>query len=495
MNSFEFNKNSTILIYGYGKIGKQLYAKLIKDGYKVAGFIDKNAKKSNTIGDHCLITLEEMNDVLIKHIIVLTFQNILEQERIAGILYEKGANKIIYLNRNNTKMYEKCFKAYNNLVFGETINDFEFPYTNSNIIKKNDMYYCQTGESIIIEVPSPLIFSAKKDQMFKNEKQDDALLKEKNIVAFNKYNAACELILTGTTKFFKDFKDYLDIADGTERSVKEFLHDRVLLFDMMLKEYKQKGIAFFRNSPCMAEWNPKGYFNLIDGHHRAAFLVNNLNYDIPIKISESDYRQWYNTECVKTCMEYIEKHNIEKIYTPIIHPAFFNMESMTENRGRRTSVALFNFFGREDISEYRVLDMHSNLSYYSQMFTRIGVKKVVSMEKRKLFFDLAKLLNRLHYIVDVDMRNIDISEIDERESFDIVVLANDIHLDFNTKKTGEFCLKKIDELTSKYLIWRSHMDAEAEKKYILENSSFKKYHFMNMEVVEGKLVEAGVYEK
>lgn len=495
MNTFTFDKNTMILIYGYGKVGKKLYDKLIKEGYKVQGFIDRNAQRIDTNDAYYLLTPEDLNEEFIKYIIVLTFQNMLEQERIVRTLHQKGVNKIIYLNRSNDEAYKNCFEVYNNLVYGETVDDFEFPYTELELNDTNSLYYYEIGESIIVEVPIMIIFNLKKGQQIKIKKHDSWILKERNIVSLYEHSVAYELILNGEIKVFEDFEHYCNIVCGTERTIESFLQDRVLLFDTMFKEYKQKGIAFFRNSPSTAKWNPKGYFNLTDGCHRATFLVNNHNHLIPIKISRGDYNRWCNQKCVQACKKYVDNHKIKNTYTPIIHPAFCDMDSVIENRGRCTASALYKYFGKLDISGYKVLDLYSNLSYYSQTFSRMGVQKIVSVEKRKVLFDFAHLLNELHYINNVDMRNITLFEMDHSELFEIIVLVNDIKLDFNTNNDGKLILKKIDELSLKYFIWSSCLNVESEKKYILENSSFRKYTFLNMELIEGKLVEVGVYEK
>ncbi len=481
MNTFKFNKDALILIYGYGEAGRNLYNKLIKKGYKVTGVVDKNANKLNIDPGVAIIPPEELTEEHMKHIIILTFQNILEQERIAKILYDKGADKIIYLNRSSNSMYKKHFEAYNSLVYGEGIDDYEFPYTHLACEDTKSLYYCQTGEYIVTEVPNTIIFSATKV--------------ERNISALNEYNAVCELVLKGQTKNFDDFLRYCDITCGTERTIESFLQDRVQLFDMMLKEYGQKGILFFRSSPSFAKWNSRGYFNLTDGHHRAVFLTNMLNYTIPIKITKQDYDKWLNSEWAQKCKKYMEEHNIEKTYTPIINPGFFHIDSVTENRGRLTSSALYKFFSRESVEGYRILDLNSNLSYYSQVFSRMGVRKIVSVEKRHLLFKLAVMLNKLHNTIDIDMRNMDFLELDEGTKYDIVILANDMLLDLSTGKEAKLLLEKIDRLSAKYFIWRSFDEAGYEKRYILENSGFKKYHFLNMEFIEGKLVEVGVYEK
>lgn len=490
MKKFTFSKDSTILIYGCGKIGKNLFNKLTNAGYTVKGFIDKNAKELNKNGEYYIINPEELKAESSKSIIILTFQNIIEQEKIAKKLYEQGIDKIIYLNRSDDAHYMKCFELYNKLVCGEYVDEFDFPYTELHYKKTEPPFYRESGESIIVEVPDSLIFSAGKENTLKQKKNH---LEEKNIVAFYHYNAVCELFLNGETNT-EDFNQYCDAALSLGKTLDDFIKDRFTLFDMMQKELRKKGIEFFRNSPSTAKWNPKGYFNLIDGHHRAIFLINNFIHNIPIKISKHAYDTWYNQHYVQIIKDYILTHKIEQVYTPIIHPDFYDIKSVTESYGRTTSSAIYKYFGRKDVQKYSVLDIYSNLSYYAQVFSRMNVKKVVSLEKRKLFFNLAMLLNCLHYTKNIDMRNTDIFGIDNREKFDIVILANDIILDLS-KRSSISVLEKIDGLSSKYFIWRSSTNAEEEKNYIIEKTGFRKYHLLNIEVIKGKLIEIGVYEK
>lgn len=484
MNTFKFNKETSIIIYGFGKAGKNLYSKLIKNGYKVAGVVDRNASKLKMDYGAFIMHPDELTQEHMKHIFILTFQNILEQEKTAKVLHDRGADKIIYLKRSIGSMYKRHFEAYNSLVYTEGIDDFEFEYTKFLHEDKKTLFYYQTGEYIVTEAPAAIIFRARTDQNT-----------TKNILAFNEYNAVLELVLKGQTDNFDDFKRYCESTCGTERSIESFLQDRVRLFDMMLEEYRQKGISFFRYSPATAEWNPKGFFNLTDGHHRAVFLANMLNCNIPIKITKQDYDKWVNHEWAQKCKKYIKEHNIKKTFTPVINPEFYDIESVTENRGRLTSSALYKFFSRQSVDGYSILDVNSNLSYYSQLFSRMGAGKIVSLEKRDLLFNLAVMLNKLHSTVDIDMRNLDLTELDEGTKYDIVILANDLLLNLNVGAGTRALIEKIDRLSSKYFIWRSFADAENEKRFILENSGFEKYHLLNTEIIEGKLVEAGVYEK
>ncbi|MFR2694497.1 MAG: hypothetical protein ACLTBV_31760 [Enterocloster bolteae] len=59
------------------------------------------------------------------------------------------------------------------------------------------------------------------------------------------------------------------------------------------------GMDFFINHPAKAKWNSKGYFNLIDGHHRTTFLYYSGITKIPVQITRGDYESWCNVDVRK----------------------------------------------------------------------------------------------------------------------------------------------------------------------------------------------------
>jgi len=486
MGTFYFNKDAEILIYGYGKVGQDLHRRLVGQGYRVVGIIDKNAGRLAPV-DNCIIFKpEELDTESTGRIIVLTLQNILEQERVVNMLAAKSAEKIVYLNRSRPEIYQTCFRIYNQLVYGTTINDFEFPLTTVGSEPEHRFYYREEIESVIVEVPASLLFTDAESPTWQNI----------NITACREYNALYDVLLHGKCDSLKDFKTYCDILCGSDRTMEVYLQDRFLLCQMMQVEYINYGLSFFRNAPSTAKWNrQRGYFNLIDGLHRASFLFNNHVNTIPIRISREDYELWYNSAIAKKCGEYIEGQHIESTYTPLYHPAFCNIDYSVEKGVGLTASALYQFFGDKAMANMSVLDLNSGLSYFAQIFARMGAVQIVSVEPRKELFELARLVNQLHYTNTIEMHNDNIEELNVQDSFDVVIMANDLLPVFHAEDAGKQLLQKMDTLSSGCYISRSCTDNDKERRYILDNSSFKSYHRLNIEIIEGKLSEVGVYEK
>lgn len=93
MGTFDFNKDAEILIYGYGKVGQDLHRRLVGQGYRVIGIIDKNAERFAPVDNCVFFKPEELDAESAGHIIVLTLQNILGHERVVKMLAAKGAEK------------------------------------------------------------------------------------------------------------------------------------------------------------------------------------------------------------------------------------------------------------------------------------------------------------------------------------------------------------------------------------------------------------------
>ena len=487
MITFNFNKEAEILIYGYGKIGQELHHRLLIQGYRVVGIIDKKAEQFVPINNCVFIRPEDIDEQLINHVIVITFQNILEHERVVNILRGNGIKKIIYLKRSKPKLYQKSFKIYNQLVYGKIINDFEFPVTNIEFESDRSYFFKEDLESIIIEVSTLLLFTGLEPSVPWHNV---------NITACKEYNALYNVLLQGNGNTLKDFATYCNFLCGSNRNLELYLQDRLDLCRMMQVEYLNNGLSFFRSSPSAAKWNKQNrYFNLTDGLHRASFLVNNHVHNIPIRISKEDYESFINSTIAKKCIEFINKKHIKKTYTPIAHPWFSDIESSTQKVLGLTAKAMFNYFRNKEVNHMRVIDLNSNLSYFSQIFARMGAAQIISMEQNKELFELAKLLNQLYYIDSIEMRNDNTEEIRVQGSYSVVIMANDFFLDLSSGAAKKQLLKKIDSLSSNYFISRSYMDNNKERQFIFSNSSFKSYYRLNVEIVDGILNEIGIYEK
>lgn len=493
MENFSFNKKSKILIYGYGKTGKDLHCRLTEQGYHIAGIIDKNAEQiANEV--KCLaIKPEELDIRFTDHIIIITLQNILEHERVVKMLSARGAKNIVYLNGSDPEKYQACFRKYDQLIHGAAINDFDFPLASVGNEPERGYYFQEEAGFIIAEIPSQLLFNSRPLLGINN----DSFV---NIASFKKYNALYNIVLHGKYDF-ENFNFYCSFSDfeyesKSHRTMETYLRDRFLLYQLMQDRYMKHGISFFRNTPSPALWNrQQGYFNLTDGHHRASFLVNSHIHLIPVRISKKDYDLWYNCYDTEKCRKFIKEQHIANTYTPILHPAFTDINYSAEKGGSLTATALYKFFEYKAVTGMNILDLNSNISYFSQIFNRMNAANIVSLEPRKDLFGLAKLLNQLHYADNIEMHNNDVDEFQAQSNYDVVIMANDLSLDYYIGKAGRQVLEKIDSLASNFFIHRSGTVHDGSKNFILKNSSFTSYNRLNVEIIDGKLSEVGVYEK
>ena len=487
MRTFLFDKNSEILIYGYGAIGRNLHHKLTSHGYSVSGIIDRNAKRLDSVGNCVLIDPEELDAEYSSHIIVITLLNILEHERVVKRLVARGAENIVYLDRSGgPEAYEKCFRIYNQLLYGTATEDFEFPCTTIGTERELHFYFREDAESVIVEVPAVLLFTSADQPLWQNI----------NIASCREYNALFDILLRGQYDALEDFETYCDIVCGSSSNIKAYLNDRFLLFQMLQDEYNNHGLTFFRSAPSSAKWNDKrSFFNISDGLHRASFLFNKFVNTIPVRLSKEDYEIWRNPTAVEKCRSYIENRHIERTYTPIHHPAFFSLDHTVEKGGKLTASALYQYFGNKGVSGMSMIDLNSCLSYFAQVFARMDTARVVSVERRKEFFELAKLLNQLHRIDSIDMRNEEVLELNVQDKFNVVVMANGYSPSLHEGEVGAELLRKIDALSSAYFVYRSRKVDDDQKAHVLTNSGFNSYERLNVEIIDGELSEVGVYGK
>lgn len=482
MECFKIDKDTPIWIYGHGFLGKPLFQKLTSNGYKVKGFIDKNSNNQYK-NSYRIISPEETENIDIEDVIIITFQSIREHEKVVEYLLSKGINKIVYLYKNSS-LYPKTFDLYNNLVYSDVVNNFEFPITNGNREESNINKLREYGDYIITKIPIQLIFSA----ILEGPKNSNIKSCRYNVSSIYEYNALMGLY------FNREIKDncfyverYLKRLHGVGRSVEDFLDDRINLLNFMQREFEETGLMFFWNAPAHAKYIiENSMFEIYDGHHRAVFLSwIGLNF-IPIRINKNDYEKWINEFWAKECKNYLEKNEIKLLYTPILHPLFNDIPVETEKKGALVATSLNLFFNEKNLKDFTLLDLNANIGYYSRLFYRLGIKNIYAIEKRKILSDLFMLINRLAYI-----DNIKINEKFKNNCFDIVLICNDIiELDEDIvceyiKNCKKYLVIELEKTNSSNIV--------KDKIFLLGN--FKKNKIINKNVKKGKQYEVIVYEK
>ncbi|MFK4341366.1 MULTISPECIES: class I SAM-dependent methyltransferase [unclassified Paenibacillus] len=259
-------------------------------------------------------------------------------------------------------------------------------------------------------------------------------------------------------------------------------------FQCMSKELN-KGIDFFTDNPIEVRWNPSGYFNIIDGHHRAMFLYCSGMRLIPAKVSVQEFINWINKEKALECLELINDQVRSEFYTPICNPYFYDRPAYRDNSYKSRLDHILEFFNSKRFSNYKILDIGSNLGYYSQFFSREGAK-VTALEPDKQHYDLAKLLTELTH-TNITLLQDKIEEYETSETYDVAIFLTVFYHFFEDKR--ELIIKNLDKLITSFIIWESGDNPQMEIDYITQNSKFTYYKQIGDTYGTDKIRELGIF--
>ncbi|MBA4507798.1 hypothetical protein K8O91_12475 [Clostridium sporogenes] len=506
---FNINENTKFIIYGAGLLGKDIYDKLIKNNFKVTAFLDRRAEKVNMqlkikvfYPQSDSINIEEKEN----SVVIISLANVFEHHDIAKYLYSLGYKNILYkenvLNNLYSEHNNNLNNCYEKLLEGKTIINKKiptFPTLYKHEINNRKSFLIKDDNlEIITYLPSELIFTEKKkninvlDNKFSKYYDHSVYFSIPAISLFNTFEGKINYDLDNYIEFYKTSHSKFSHIDNDEAM--RHINDRFKVYNYMsLALNINKG--FFEKNPVKVEWNDKGYFNIIDGYHRTVFfLVKNL-YKIPCKIKKSEYEKFINMKKLELCTNYMKRNKIVSTNSHITHPYFYFYKNKQQNIASRKLASICYYLAQQniDIKKQTLLDVNSDISYYTQFFSRMGLN-VVSIEKDIIKFNLAKLLNELFYCNSIKMINNDISEVNDLKQCDISLMISFTNKCIYTE-SGIEILKKVDKLTKKMMFWESSYNYKHEVKWILENTTFTNY--INIEKFFGErgFSQLGVFIK
>lgn len=487
--TFVFNKGSHIWIYGHGFLGVPLFQRLSTQGYCIKGFIDRNAKALQKEKPYTIVDPDCLDEVSRDDIIIITFQNIQEHEKAAAELYRAGFRKLIYLY-TDTKYYPQTFDSFNALVYGDKAVEFVFPETTINgDSRKAENHYHEYGNYVVFGAPVQIVFSALLEPPVAFGK-DGGKGYHYPLSAILEYDALFSMLLYG--KCESTYLDrYLARLTGGSRTTETFLQERTALCGRMMREFSENGLKFFWNAPSHVELDAEGKTLLLtDGHHRAAFLSSMHQNVIPVRMDKSSYDFWVNDAEIRNVRELIPNGEF-KLYTPILHPAFFDVDSLTERQGNLNAKAIAKFFLHHDLPNFSVLDYNSNIAYYSRAFLRLGAKEVVAVEKRAELSALASALNRLE-----GSNSVQLTDRCSDRRFDIVLCMNDLAPEMERDPDAfDSSVKEMDDRCDRFFVIKLRNEKGKAARRILELTSFTTCSCLNMVVENGQRKEVLVFGK
>lgn len=378
-----------------------------------------------------------------------------------------------------------------------------FYYKNTDVLyeEAEDSALIQNlGEHLLVAwIPVELLFSERQEDnhlsVYTDEwRQQNRIWENHPIIAFEPYRNLFQFFLNGTSypdKYCKWFQ-YLYISRGLTSGYtdEQLIEKRYREFMNMQRELNQ-GMTFFIEHPAVAKWNPKGYFNLVDGHHRTSFLYYSGLSRIPVQITKEDYELWSNKETALAVKAFIVEQKRDEFYQPILNPYFLKLHTYREGFTKNRLHHLLEYFSAMRFDGKRVVDIGANLGYMGQAFCRMGAD-VTLIEPDLLHFELLQKVNELLHI---NCRIIaqKFEEYDEMEHYDIAILLTVFYPYLLDETIRDKFIDKLNKNVSQMIIWESGNEADIEKEYILQNTKFHRYTHLCYTYATGKFRELGLF--
>ncbi len=305
---FMISKENRIVIFGTGVISRKICRGLKQQGYNILCYLTSFSGASSTLDDIDVFDFQGLKEITKGNIdditVVVCLQNgIIHSQNAKKIHSELGIDRILYLPNGTEQTYENRVtlrKRYTDLlhgIFDELIdipiyrsdsNRFDFIYNNDRYIS----FWC----------PKDILYYY--DHLDENgsvrEKDEKELKQAECHISYFQMFEWIEKEEEYPRAYFNE-KRVFQLIDDEE----EYLNDRKRLFEQFCYALKYD-MSMFVDSPIECELcevpSLEGAFltyglRIVDGMHRACFLIRSGFDKIPVLISKDDYDCYIN-RCV-----------------------------------------------------------------------------------------------------------------------------------------------------------------------------------------------------
>ena len=520
-DAFTLDKKYRYIIYGAAEGGKRVYQNMSCCGYSVLGFFDRRAQEIGSLYGLPVFDPETYQHNDTEHtVIIISVRTPFEHEAIATYLHKFGYDKIVYRPCSgmipNSGEMRRLEQTYERLISGNIKEDCVFiKYAEQLNIGKlfNDAVIKVDEDEVVAYIPTDLCFSATKEQIQaqnvwseieNNQRVIDRIdlpiyMGWYEIIHFFK---ACMGMEHNTTAAVEAYKDWVrknplarwNLYARDNDAVNNRIVERITVYNGLESVYK-RGASFFEAHPVLADWNPRGYFNIKDGGHRVSFFVAKGVSLIPAAMSKEDYDLWIHSDALEQCRNYMIGKNMLAAYAPIPHPNFYQFSTYRDIGGytRIHKISEFLCYNQIKFEGRKVLDAGAYYCYLSQFFARLGAQ-VTAIEYNRESHEFAKRLNKLLYCSDINCVCASLDDFDISQHFSLTIMLTVLY-PYMDSEMGLRMLKNIDAVTDDILIWESGDQPEKEIQYIKDNSSFCNYLKLSETVGTGKIRELGIFYK
>ncbi len=307
LSYYTIAKNSKIVLYGAGLIGQQVRKVLKREGFFPTMFIDKRANELKEVDGLPVLSMKEFLNLTgaSDTVVIVCLNNGNQQEMVAHQLFEEGLHKIVYLpmimglDAERRHFRRRC---YSNVMQGNNISEQRCLYLTDDDFKPFGAIDNAAGVFLIAYTQKTVTFwcncevirscgAALYQKITARNGRDVSPLflkyAEQSIREHTPYQELFKF-LRGEENNIELYLAYMGQNSMEKRSM--FLEDRKSLY-IQFEQAFQYEPQFFTDSPSFGVWNSNGYVNLIDGMHRAQYLLSKGRKEIPVRVIREDFNK------------------------------------------------------------------------------------------------------------------------------------------------------------------------------------------------------------
>lgn len=273
------------------------------------------------------------------------------------------------------------------------------------------------------------------------------------------------------------------------RSGDDILFDRERLHGALMHELRSHGSIL---EPLEGHLIENGAIALRDGHHRASFAYTQGVRFLPIRLSVEDYAKVDDPALQAAVFREIARQKRAEFYTPLPIPWGAALAPLRDGHHPTRLEIILEHFSDARFAGKSILDIGSNLGYYSQHFTREKAR-VTGLEPDARHRRLAELVMRASGS-PYDLRGDRVEDADIAPHEIGVMLTVLYHYMGDLRMRSQIAAALERNVTS-MLIWESGHDPEAEKAFLLGQGGFADYTFLARTQGTAKQREMGIFRR
>lgn len=278
--SFDLAKDSEILIFGKNRRAREIQENLLRNGFA-----------------HIVITdssLEGIEQPYSQYTCIVALQNAVRHDEIAGMLRQKGFEKLIYLpcqdstDKETTRMLRKVF---NSLLYGT------FPVGDSVVSLGTERTVKAEGdEGFLYEADGIVTFWASVANLYVNTEYpsyksgEDREYYGETVLGVAHYRSLFQYFL-GEKEAGEKLLQYCSSQGYLKESGEinqDKIQDRRELFDFFEKELRQ-GMDYFIDTASWTSIDEQGRVIVKEGLHRIVYLLSKGICRIPVRVPADSY--------------------------------------------------------------------------------------------------------------------------------------------------------------------------------------------------------------